>query len=99
MEKRSEIEAEMIAGKALTEIERKYGISNTALQNHRDRCIPGLIARARAELEVFTAENLLSRLEEVRAETWEIYRENKINDPGLALKALGRMENQLAFVR
>jgi hypothetical protein len=96
-QRRTEIESEIIRQTPLSELERRYNISDDSLAHHRDRCIPELIARARASSDEFRADNLLAKLEAIQKETWEIYSQNKGRDDHIALRALGRLENQISI--
>jgi hypothetical protein len=96
-ERRTEIESEIIRSTPLSELERKYNISDDSLAHHRDRCIPDLIARARADSDSMRADNLIAKLDAVQREAWDIYHRTKGNDDGIALKSLARIENQIAL--
>ena len=95
LEKRSELEAELIKGTPLRSRGERFGVSDHALMNHRDRCIPKVIAKGRDAADTYRADNLISHLEHIKAETLRLYERNVGVDDGIALKSLHALESQV----
>ena len=95
MDRRTQIEVELIAGKPLKDIERRYGISDTALHNHLTKCIPELVSRGRRADDSLRADTLITHLEFLKRETIALYDEVRQTDPALALKAIRALESQV----
>ena len=95
-ELRDEIEQGLMTGASLASLERRYGISHDSLSRHRDRCMPNRLAEGAAGSDLFAVNTIMQRLEFIQRETAMLYAKSRDADPPLALKALARMEQQLA---
>ncbi|MGI8962084.1 MAG: hypothetical protein ACR2IV_20470 [Bryobacteraceae bacterium] len=93
---RDAIETSLIAGDALRDIERRFGVSDDALGRHRKVDIPELMAQSKQALAEVRGDTLYDRLRMLNSETQQILQEAKQSkNPELALRAINRIERQL----
>lgn len=93
---RDDIETALIAGESLRGIERRFGVSDDALDRHRKVDIPELMAQSKQARAEVRGDTLYDRLRLLNAETLQILQEAKeAKNPDLALRAINRIERQL----
>jgi hypothetical protein len=93
---REAIENALIAGDSLRDIERRFGVSDDALDRHRKVDIPELMAQSKQALAEVRGDTLYERLRTLSSETQDILHEAKQSkNPDLALRAIKRIERQL----
>lgn len=95
---RKGIDEQLIAGAALREIAAAHGLSKSAIDRHKAHVSKNLAGAAAAGEET-RAEELMSRITSLRAETVAILEAAKAaNDANLALRALSRLESQIELL-
>ena len=62
-DKRESIEGGLLQGKPLASIAREHGISRETIRNHRDRCIPEVLARSRHAEAIRRGDRLVDQAE------------------------------------
>jgi hypothetical protein len=97
---RAAIDRELIGGTVgIRDIAARHRLSKSSLHRHLESHIPEHLAQAEKRADIESAEDLLDRVRALHRETAEILAEaRRSGDNGLALRALGRMESQLALV-
>ena len=88
LERRSELEAELLRGTSLRDIEKQFGVSDSAIFRHREKCIPQVISEGREKRATFTAQSLMDTLGRIEASAWSIHDMNVADRPDTAVKAL-----------
>ncbi len=71
---RAAIEHDLASGQALRAIAARYGTTATTLSRHRDGCLAGAIAAAKAASAVATGTTILEQVRDLQRETIEILR-------------------------
>jgi hypothetical protein len=93
---RNDIDLALIRPDSLRDIALRYGTSKSALERHRDKCLPKHLLRAKEDSEIRSAAALVNELRELASKTGEILtRAMREKNGDLALKAIARLERQL----
>lgn len=93
---RTEIDTALIRPDSFRDIATRYGTSKSALERHRDKCLPKHLLRAKEDSETQSATALVKELRELARKTGLILTRAMDEKNGdLALKAIARLERQL----
>lgn len=97
--KRVNIDRELITGKSVSSISRKYGLSEASLYHHRDNHLTRQLSKAMEIKQATESMDLLNRIEAILAKAEDIFNRNydKGRD-GLALKALSEQRSTLELL-
>jgi hypothetical protein len=97
--RRVDINRSLVDGSPVRELAKRFGVSKSALQRHKDDHLSKVIlgnAEARKKLEGLS---VVERAEQLYEQTQGILEAaTAANEPGLALKAIQRLERQLELV-
>jgi DNA-binding transcriptional ArsR family regulator len=92
----AEIAAALMSGDSVRAVAERFGLSKSAVHRHLGSCLAAQVAEARREGKRVSAAELVTRLQEVTAETRELLEAAKEKgDLPAALRAIARLEHQL----
>lgn len=94
--KRQEIDLALVRSESLREITNNFALSKSALDRHRQKCLPQHLLQAQDVIETQSADSLIQELLELAASTRLVLSRAMLEKDGeLALKAIARLERQL----
>jgi hypothetical protein len=94
--KRTEIDAALVRPDSLRAIAGRFGTSKSALERHRDKCLPAHLLKAKDDADLQSASALVAEIREITRKTSLILsRAMRKKDSEVALKAIARLERQL----
>ena len=93
---RAEIEAALVKGTPLRQIEAKYRRAKSSIDRHARQCVPQAIAKAAEAREIKLADVLLEEVEALHSTAKEILHEARMSKDGvLALKAIAQARRNI----
>ena len=99
LDRRGEVDAALVTGRALRELSALYRVSEDALARHRDAGhVAAQVVRAQADQDVRAAIDVVRQLKAANAATLAILSEaRQARDHEVSLKAIARLEAQITL--